>query len=160
MEPEWPSLRYYRACVGSWGATIAVTAAAGATPSAPVRVALRLLQALSARVGPPRMRTTVRFIGDLEVEHTTEVRWLGLRLQRSVEIFTLRPDGRSVTVRGEMTGHATVDEAGEGADYVLRWRGTTVRQSTRRVGDTVEVRQLLGAGCVAVEVLVRTPVAR
>lgn len=134
--------------------------AEGATPPAPARFALQLLQALSARVGPPRMSNTVRFTGDLEVEHTTEVRWLGLRLQRSVEIFTLRPDGRGVTVRGGMTGHATVDEAGEGADYVLRWRGATVRQSTRRAGDTVELRQQLGAGCVAVEVLVRTPVAR
>jgi hypothetical protein len=69
------------------------------------------------------------------------LRWLGLPLQKSVEIFTLDPDGRRFTVRGSMTGAGSVDPTATRADYTLTWLGVQIRQRTAREDDRVTVHQ-------------------
>jgi hypothetical protein len=160
MSSEAPSTRYYRACEGQWASAIRVTVSDGealsrSSLSAVDRAAIRLAAAWPSWLGEPRMVTSVRFTEAGEVEHTTEVRWLGLTVNRSVEVFTLDPDGVRVSIRGGMSGTAVVSRGADSVEYTLQWRGREVRQTTHLEGDTVRVRQH-GEGYHVDETLRRT----
>ncbi|MBX3273891.1 MAG: hypothetical protein KF729_26740 [Sandaracinaceae bacterium] len=155
------SVTYYRACVGAWRAPLAMRVTdPAALRDAGMRwldrVSLRLLAAWPRWLGRPVVETTVAFEAPREVLHTTTARWLGLRLDRSVERFTLDPDGRRFTVHGGMTGHGTIDELATRGEYHLRWRGVELVQRTMRDGDLVSVRQE-GPGFTGALELVRQP---
>lgn len=94
------------------------------------RLSVHLLSRWPAWLGRVHLDTSVAFSGEHDVVHTTVVRWFGLPLQKSVEVFTLDPDGQHFTVQGGMTGSGSVDAAGMRAEYTLRWLGMEMRQHT------------------------------
>lgn len=153
------SRAYYRACVGAWRAPVEMTvtdpvALRGSGLSHFDRLSVRIMSAWPSWLRRPVLETTVSFDGPDEVRHTTVVRWLGLPLQRSVEIFALDPDGRRFAVRGGMTGHGEIDATATKGEYHLRWRGAELLQRTEREGDRVTVRQE-GPGFHGLQALVR-----
>lgn len=157
MSPA-PARDYYEACRGRWRAPVAITvtdAAALATSgmSWADRLSVRLLSRWPSWLGRVWLDTSVAVDGD-EVVHTTTVRWLGLPLQRSVETFTLDPDGQRFTVRGGMTGEGAIDATGTRGEYTLRWLGVEIRQRTVRDADRVTVHQE-GPGFHGVQELAR-----
>lgn len=152
MTPEAPTIderpthTYYRACVGAWRAPLHMTvtdpaALRSSGMSLLDRLSVRLMSAWPGWLRRPVLETTVAFDGPDEVRHTTIVRWLGLPLQKSVEIFTLDPDGRRFTVRGGMTGKGSIDATATEGEYHLSWLGATLVQRTVRDGDLVQVHQ-------------------
>lgn len=141
-----PAYVYYEGCRGRWRAPIAITITdAGALQRSGMsllgRLGLRLLASWPPWLGRIYLDTTVALDGGGEVVHTTVVRWLGLPLQKSVESFTLDPDGCRVTVRGVMTGSGSVDPTATRAEYALTWLGVEIRQRTAREDDRVTVHQ-------------------
>ncbi|MEZ4339645.1 MAG: hypothetical protein R3B82_23725 [Sandaracinaceae bacterium] len=141
-----PSHVYYRACVGSWRATMQLTLTdaarlAGSGMSLLDRLSVRLMSAWPSWLRRPILETTVAFDGPDEVRHTTVVRWLGLPFQKSVELFSLAADGRRFTVRGGMTGDGSIDATATRGEYHLRWLGVEILQRTERDADRVTVRQ-------------------
>lgn len=155
-----PARTYYEACEGVWhsGVSFAVTdgeALARSGMSWSDRALLHLLSRWPSWLGSLTMDTAVELDPDPRVvRHRTVVRWLGLPLKRSVETFTLDPDGRRLTVSGGMTGEAEVDPTGTRASYTLRWLGVTIRQQTTRGTDQVTLHQE-GPGFRASQVLAR-----
>ena len=82
-----PALTYYRACVGRWRSTMAITitdaaALKGSGMSWLDRVSVRLLAWWPGWLGPVYLDTTVAFEGD-EVVHITVVRWLSIPMRTS-----------------------------------------------------------------------------
>jgi hypothetical protein len=137
---------YYEACRGRWRSPISLTLTdAGALQRSGMsllnRVGVRLLAIWPRWLGRIQLDTTVAPHEGREVVHTTVLRWLGLPLQKSVEIFTLDPDGCRFTVRGSMTGGGSVDPTATSADYTLTWLGVQIRQRTAREDDRVTVHQ-------------------
>lgn len=146
MTSPGPAHTYYEACTGRWRAPIAFTLtdtrALGRSGMSLVdRLSIRLLAVWPAWLGRVHLDTTVAFRGPGEVVHTTVVRWLRVPLQKSVETFSLDPDGRRFTVRGSMTGSGVVDPTATRAEYTLFWLGVELRQRTVREGDRVTVEQ-------------------
>jgi len=159
MTTAGPARVYYEACRGRWRAPIAITLTdAGALRRSGMslldRARVRLLSLWPAWLGRIHLDTTVSLRGGGEVVHTTVVRWLALPLQKSVEIFTLDPDGCRFTVGGSMTGYGSVDPTATRADYTLTWLGVEIRQWTTRANDRVTVHQE-GPGFRAQQELVR-----
>lgn len=153
-----PSLAYYTACVGQWRTPVAITitdATALATSGASWldRVSLHVLARWPTWLGRVQMDTKVTVAGEV-VTHSTDIRWLGVKLKRSVEHYALAPDGRRLTISGGMTGDGEIDETATRASYRLRWLGLDVVQDTVRDGDTVTVDQR-GPGFRGVQVLRR-----
>lgn len=149
---------YYAACEGRWVARLSLSltdpaALASSGLSWLDRLSLRALAGWPRWLPAPRMHTTVVPRGE-EVVHTTTIRWLGLPVQRSVEVFRLDPDGTSLTVSGDLRGTGAVDPSAAGASYAFTWRGAAVRQRTTLAGDTVTVEQV-GPGFRGVQVLRR-----
>jgi hypothetical protein len=118
------------------------------------RLSLRVLSAWPRWLGGVYLDTTVSWGDGAEVVHTTVVRWLGIPLQRSTEMFLLDPEGRSFTVQGGISGAGSVDESSTRAEYELRWLGVAIRQHTVREPDLVTVHQE-GPGFRGVQELVR-----
>jgi hypothetical protein len=140
-----PALDYYEACRGQWRAPVAITvtdaaALANSGMSLADRLSVRLLSVWPSWLGRVWLDTSVSVEG-VRVVHTTTVRWMGLPLQRSIETFTLDPDGRRFTVAGGMTGSGAIDATGTRGEYALRWLGVDIRQRTVREGDRVTVHQ-------------------
>ena len=154
-----PARTYYEACVGRWRSTFELTvsdpgALSRSGMSLVDRLSLRVLSAWPRWLGRVYLDTTVACGDGDEVVHTTAVRWLGLTLRRSTEIFRLEPDGRSLTVRGGMSGAGTVDASSTRAEYDLCWLGVAIRQRTVREPDLVTVSQE-GPGFHGAQTLVR-----
>lgn len=154
-----PARAYYEACKGVWRAPIALTitdaeAFEKSGMSFADRLSVRLLSGWPTWLGSVFMDTSVAFQGENEVVHTTVARWLGLPLQKSVEIFTLDPDGSRFVVRGGMTGSGQIDATATKGDYALRWLGIEIHQRTEREADLVTVYQE-GPGFKGVQVLKR-----
>jgi hypothetical protein len=154
-----PAQTYYAACVGHWRAPIHLTitdpaALARSGMGWLDRVGLRLLARWPAWLGRVHLDTQVVVVSDDVVHHHTVIRWLGLPLRRSLEVYTLHPDGHGLTITGDMAGDGTVDATATRARYTLRWLGVTVRQHTVRDGDRVTVVQE-GPGFGGTQVLVR-----
>jgi hypothetical protein len=150
---------YYRACQGRWRASYQLTitdleAFERSGLGWLDRWSLRLLARWPRWLGWVYMDTSVDCHEHGRVMHTTVVRWLGLPLMRSVEIFTLADDGASFTVSGGMTGTGRVDATTTRADYELRWRGAPIVQYTERTAERVTVHQQ-GPGFRGLQVLVR-----
>jgi hypothetical protein len=146
MTTAGPAHAYYEACRGRWRAPIeiAVTDADAFRRSGMSRLdrlSLRLLASWPRWLGAIHLDTTVSLQQGSEVVHTTVVRWLGLALRKSVEIFSLDADGRRFTVRGDITGSGSIDPTATRADYTLRWLGVEIRQRTTREGDRLTVHQ-------------------
>lgn len=118
------------------------------------RMSVRLLASWPAWLGRVRLDTTVRFGAASDVVHTTVIRWLGLPLRKSTEVFTIDADGRHFIVHGDMTGAGCVDSAGVCAEYTLRWFGVELGQRTRREANRVIVDQA-GPGFRAHHELIR-----
>jgi hypothetical protein len=161
MAAEGPAHAYYRACVGRWHCPLQITVTDAARLAASGmglldRLSLRLFSRWPRWLGRVTMETSVAFDASGDVVHTTHVRWLGLPLQRSVEVFTLAPDGISLTVRGGMTGTARALPGGTSVEYELRWRGAPIRQRTERAQDQVTIR-MEGPGFAGVQRLARRP---
>jgi hypothetical protein len=159
MSAQGPAHVYYRACVGRWRAPLRMTLTDAAAlrasgMSRSDRWSLRLLAEWPRWLGPVVMETSVDFDANGEVVHTTRVRWGGLTLQRSVEVFTIAPDGVSLTIRGGMTGTARALPDGASVEYELRWLGAEIRQRTQRTQDHVTVR-MEGPGFAGVQELER-----
>ena len=160
MTDTAPSETYYRACCGTWRSPISIEiddplALARSGMSWGDRWSLRLLAAWPALFGRLYLDTSVAFRAAHEVVHTTTVRWLGLPLQHSEEVFTLSPDGTTLTVRGGMTGEGRIDADAVHGTYHLRWLGAEIQQRTTREVDRVTVEQR-GPGFRGVQVLQRT----
>lgn len=156
---ETPSHRYYRACVGRWRSPVALTiedpgALAASGMSWLDRVSLRTLAGWPGWLPPIWMHTSVAYDPSGEVVHRTVIRCLGVPLRRTVERFTLQPDGRRFVVSGDMSGEGEVEDDGAHARYALRWLGVDIRQETTREPDLVTVRQT-GPGFSGTQRLVR-----
>jgi hypothetical protein len=154
-----PARTYYEACVGQWRSPVAITitdSAALATSGASWldRQSLRLLARWPAWLGRVFLDTEVAFRAADEVVHTTIVRWMGVPLQRSVEVYKLDADGARLSITGGMTGSGSINAAATQAVYQLAWLGMQIQQSTARDGDTVKVDQR-GPGFHGVQMLVR-----
>lgn len=146
MTSPGPAHAYYEGCTGRWRAPIALTVTdAGALRRSDMslldRLSIRLLAIWPLWLGKVHLDTTVAFRGPSDVVHTTVVRWLGVPLQRSVEIFALDPDGRRFTVRGSMTGSGAIDLTTTRGEYTLNWLGVELRQRTVREANRVTVEQ-------------------
>lgn len=144
MTPDGPARTYYEACRGRWRAPIALTVTdLGALQASGMsrldQLSVRLLSSWPSWLGGVYLDTTVT-VSD-EVVHTTVIRWLGLPVQKSVETFTLDPDGRRFLVRGGMTGSGAIDATATRGEYTLSWLGVEIRQRTVRDGDRVTVHQ-------------------
>ena len=154
-----PAHAYYTACVGRWRSPVAITvtdpAALDASGASWLdRQSLRLLARWPAWLGRVFLDTEVAFRAADEVVHTTIVRWMGLPLQRSVEVYKLDADGARLSITGGMTGSGSINAAATQAVYQLAWLGMQIQQSTARDGDTVKVDQR-GPGFHGVQMLVR-----
>lgn len=154
-----PARTYYEGCVGTWRSPVQITltdreALARSGMSWLDRLSVRLLAERPSWMGEVFLDTEVAFRGADEVVHTTTVRWSGVPVQRSVEVFALQPDGRTLAVSGGMTGQGEVDPTGAHARYTLRWLGVTITQQTDREPDRVTVRQQ-GPGFEGLQVLRR-----
>jgi hypothetical protein len=159
MTAAGPARAYYEACRGRWRAPVSIVVTdAGALRRSGMslwsRLGVRLLAAWPAWLGRIQLDTTVSPDEGSEVVHTTVLRWLGLPLQKTVEIFTLDADGHRFTVRGSMSGAGSVDPSATRADYTLSWLGVQIRQQAAREGDRVTVRQE-GPGFLARQELLR-----
>lgn len=154
-----PAQTYYDACRGRWRAPIALTIS---DPAALARsgmgwldrVSLHLLSRWPAWFGRVHLDTVVEVVADDVVHHHTVIRWLGIPLRRSLEVYALHVDGQTLTMSGDMTGSGEVDPSATRARYTLRWLGVTVRQHTVREVDRVTVVQE-GPGFGGTQVLVR-----
>ncbi len=158
-EADGPARRYYEACVGAWRAPMQLdvhdpAALRASGMGALDRLSVRLLALWPRWLGRVFLDTTVSFDPDGRVVHTTDVRWLGVPMKRSVERYRILADGRRLEVSGDMTGSGEVDATATGATYTLRWLGVTIAQHTEREPDRVTVHQE-GPGFRGVQVLVR-----
>ncbi|MDP3278731.1 MAG: hypothetical protein Q8Q09_26305 [Deltaproteobacteria bacterium] len=156
-----PNQAYYRACVGSWRAVMSlrITDSADLARSGMRwvdRVSVRIMAAWPRWLGTIALCTTVAFDAQGEVVHTTAVRWLGITIKRSVEIFALDPDGLSFTVRGGMSGAGTVTPSATSASYTLDWSGARFVQTTQREPNLVTLTQT-GPGFGGTQALHRQP---
>jgi hypothetical protein len=146
MAATGPAHTYYRACHGRWRSSVCIVVTdPGELRRAGMswldRTSLLLLARWPRWLGAVHMDTSVDYREGGEVVHTTVVRWLGLPLRRSTEVFSIAPDGAHLTVRGGMIGSGVVDETGTRVDYTLTWLGIGIRQHTERETDRVTVHQ-------------------
>ncbi len=118
------------------------------------RVSVRLLASWPRWLGRVYLDTSVHFDARGDVVHTTVVSWADIPLQRSVEIFSLDPDGHRFTVTGGMTGSGATDPTGTRGEYALRWLGVDLAQHTVRESDRITIHQE-GPGFHGDQVLLR-----
>ena len=149
--PDAPTVRYFRAMTGAWSGVYRFEITDPAAVASPLD---RLRMTLMARLGPCRMDTTVAWMSDDTVRHTTRVTCRGMPGLYSVEVFSLSEDGRTLTVRMAQRlapdlwrlrtfpeGSGVVEDPEIGAAYALPWIGGVVDQRARIVDDGVLLTQ-------------------
>lgn len=156
---ERPAYVYYRACVGAWAAPVEFeildpAALRSSGMGALDRLRLHLLSRWPRWLGRLVMHTTVSFVAEDTVEHTTAFRWMGIALERSREEIVIDADGRTFRLQGDVSGEGRVDEMAVHARYAIAWFGVTLTQHTTRGEDTVTLTQS-GPGFRSVQHLVR-----
>lgn len=146
-----PAHQYYRACVGRWRCELDMKITdAGALRGSSMRwvdrVSVFWISWWPRWLGRRWLSTSVRYEGDVVV-HTTDVRWLGLPLMRSVERITIDQDGRRIHLEGDqrvapatwrarsVSGDGEIDAAGMVADYTFDWLGIRLHQTGARLAD-------------------------
>lgn len=155
LSPDAPTVRYYRAMTGNWSGIyrFQITDRAAMRAAVPGRLD-RLRLALLHRFAVSRMETTVAWSGDGEVRHSTRITSWGLPCLRSLEVFRLDVDGRSIVVemvqhlppalwwrREFPLGSGAVEDPAIGADYRLPWIGGEIEQRARVVAEGIELTQ-------------------
>ena len=147
---------YYQACHGRWRCPLEIRITDSAALSASGmgwidRMNLRMIASWPSWLGRFWLETTVAYDGSPSVVHTTQVRWLGVPMMKSIETIRLSDDGRTFTMEGEQrvlpawwslrtlsgTGHVVSDRA----SYAFDWLGVRLEQTTVREDDRVTVTQ-------------------
>lgn len=162
QSPELPNHAYYRPLHGRWRSPFQFEVTHwGAFWACPMGLMDRLrvlsMTAAPRLFGPLTIETEVDYAtrgAQGEVIHKTRITKWGATFLRSDETFSLHKNGRDLAVRGEQRlwptpwrvqefvgGHASIDESGTRATYVLPLLGTQMRQTTQVEQDGVRITQ-------------------
>lgn len=155
LETETFASHYFTKVTGFWSGAyrFQVTDKVIMRAEVPRRVdRLRLL--FLQRLSPVRMDTSVSWLRQGLVLHTTRITYRGLFCMDSVELFRLHDNGKTFTVemsqrlaptswltRTFSDGHGDVDHAASCANYQLPWIGGVISQHAKIVEQGVELTQ-------------------